>query len=199
MKIGKIIIAVWVLIISSLTGYAQSGNDAWKDLVVKETGFYKFSVPSSWNEIDMNGLTNPEKYFEVSGKFLPLNYNGKPVIVNIYIVKMEAHNLKEAKGKILEDYGKGADKVFPKGFSHEEKLISLKSGQKAYLVNTRFYRQEKGLNQSRYDLVVYSPKAGSAYLYTMTVQYNDAGYKFDQQYKLKATAEKLYKSFQLKR
>lgn len=195
---GKIIIAIWILILSSLTGYAQSEDDTWKNLVVKETEYYKFSVPESWMEIQTVAGTNPEQQFEASGKFLPITYNNAPVIVSIFIVKMEADNLKEAKEKTVKGYRLNTDREFAKGFSHEEKTIKLKSGEKAYLLNTRFYRKSKELNQSRYDLVVYSPKAKCAYFYTLSVQYDDAEYKFEQKYKLKEIAKKLYESFQLK-
>ncbi len=190
----KIIIAIWMLILSSFTGYAQSADD-WKDL---ETEYYKFAVPASWLQFEKDPGDNPEQYFEASGKFLPLTYNQSPVIVTIYIVKMKAGSLKEAKKNIVQDYRKGAGREFPKGFSHDEKTLTLKSGEKAYLVNTRFYQKGKGLNQSRFDLVAYSPKAKSAYLYTMTVQYSDAEYQFEKKYKLKEAAQNLYEWFQLK-
>ena len=38
----KIIIAIWMLVVFSFTGYAQSADD-WKDL---ETEYYKFAVPA---------------------------------------------------------------------------------------------------------------------------------------------------------
>ena len=141
---------------------------------------------------------NPDQQFEASGKFLPVKYNNAQVIVTIFIVKAEAGNLKEAKKTTAKGYRLNTDREFAKGFSHEEKTIKLKSGEKAYLVNTRFYQKGKGLNQSRYDLVAYSPKAKSAYLYTMTVQYSDAEYQFEKKYKLKAAAQNLYEWFQLK-
>jgi hypothetical protein len=195
---GKLIVVIWMLILFSLAGYAQSGDDAWKDLVVKETDYYKFSVPKSWRQTEMTAGTNPEQYFEASGILLPATYNKAPVIVTIWIAKIEASNLNEAKEKILKDYRATTDRVFAEGFSHEEESIKLRSGEEAFLLNTRFYRKSKGLNQSRYDLVVYSPKAKAGYLYTMSVQYNDAEYRFEQKYKLKDIAKKLYESFQLK-
>lgn len=195
---GKIIVGLWMLIVFSFAGYAQSGDDDWKNLVVKETEFYKFSVPESWREMYTVAGTNPEQWFEASGTFLPVSYNNKPVIVTIFIVKEEAGNLKEAKENTVKGYRENPDRVFAKGFSHEEKTIKLKSGEKAYLLNTRFYRKSKELYQSRYDLVVYSPKARSAYLFTLSVQYDDAEYKFEKKYKLMKTAKKLYESFQLK-
>jgi hypothetical protein len=194
----KTIIAIGMLIVSSLTAYAQAVDDTWKKVVEKETEFYKFSVPASWQEMEMRAGENPEQYFEASGKSLPETYNRAPVIVTIFIVKMAADNLEEAKEKTVKGYKENPERVFAEGFSHEEKIVSLKSGEKAYVVNTRFYRKGKGLHQSRYDLVVYSPRAKCAYLYTLSVQYYDTEYKFEQTHKLQEVAKQLYERFQLK-
>ena len=192
-----IMIAIWMLIISSFTGAAQSGDDAWKNLVTKETEYYRFSVPASWRQMDFG--TRPEQFFEASGTFLPVTHNKAPVIVTVWIDKIEeAGNLNEAKEEIVKHYRSTPDREFPEGFTHEEETITLQSGEKAYLLNTRFYRKSKGLHQSRYDLVMYSPKAKSAYLYTLSVQYYDAEYQFERQFKLKEMAKRLYESFQLK-
>lgn len=56
----------------------------------------------------------------------------------------------------------------------------------------------KELHQSRYDPIAYSPKAKGAYLYTVSVQYYDAGYQFEQKYKPKEWAKKLFEGFRLK-
>jgi hypothetical protein len=148
--------------------------------------------------MEMSPGRNPEQFFQASGILLPESFNDKRVIVTVWIAKMQAADLAEAKQIILKDYRSSSDRVFPEGFSHEEEIFELKSGEKAFLVNTRFYRKSAGLNQSRYDLVAYSPKARSVYLYTLSVQYSDPEYKFEQTYKLKETAKKLYENFQLK-
>ena len=42
-------------------------NLNWKNLVIKETEYYKFSVPASWHQYEMRAGTNPEQFFEASG------------------------------------------------------------------------------------------------------------------------------------
>jgi hypothetical protein len=87
---------------------------------------------------------------------------------------------------------------FPENFSEGQQKIKLASGQDAYILNTRFFRKIKNLNQSRFDLVVYSDKAKQSYLITMSIQYSDPTYGFEEKFHLADFARKVYNYFILK-
>jgi hypothetical protein len=155
---------------------------------------YHVDIPSGWRPVDMGPGAPFDQYYEASGTFLPVSFNGGPVIVNAWVMAAEGTDLDEAKRFIVEGYSQNPDRVFPKGFSHEEEKIKLKSGEDAYIINTRFFRTDKQLNQSRFDLIAF-PKKGKGYTYTITVQYPDSSYEFENKYELKKHAKDFYSSF----
>jgi len=109
-----------------------------------------------------------------------------------------AANLEDARTRCLKGYKDNSDRIFPKDFIEEQEKFLLSSGQEAYLLKTRFFRPTKQLNQSRYDLVVYSDKAKQGFLVTVSVQYKDETYLFEDKYHLTDFAKKLYSYFGLK-
>ncbi len=46
----KIIIDILMSVVFASLSYAQSGDDVWKNPVVKETDNYKFSVPAAFGD-----------------------------------------------------------------------------------------------------------------------------------------------------
>jgi hypothetical protein len=144
------------------------------------------------------GGQEPEQLLEASGLALPVSFNGSPVMVTIFFVKQDGKNLDDCKDKCLSGYRANPDREFPKKFKDGQEKIKLASGQEAYFLNTRFYRQSKDLNQSRFDLVVYSDKAQSGYIYTISIQYFDKDYNFETNHKLADFAKKLYSYLTLK-
>ena len=185
----KMMMMIAVLI--SMNVIAQTDCKMWDSLLTISSQFYVIKIPAEWR--DKSTLTRgPEKYFEGSGVGLPVTYNGGPVIVTAFMVKDEGSNLDECKESCLNGYRANPDRVFPLMYRDGEEKIELGSGTNAYILNTRFYRKSKELNQSRFDLVVYSEKAKAGYLYTLSVQYLDENYKFERDYKLLQFAKKLF-------
>ncbi|MCK9562059.1 MAG: hypothetical protein M0R02_04990 [Bacteroidales bacterium] len=135
---------------------------------------------------DLNNILKP------SGLALPATFNGAPVMVTIFFVKQDGKNLDDCKNKCLSGYRSNTDREFPKKFKDGQEKIKLTNGQDAYFLNTRFYRKSKGLNQSRFDLVVYSDKVKIGYIYTVSIQYSDNNYKFETDNNLTDFAKKLY-------
>ena len=119
-------------------------------------------------------------------------------MLTIFYVKQDSKNLDDCKDKCLSGYRANPDREFPNKFKDGQEKIKLASGQDAYFLNTRFYRKSKGLNQSRFDLVVYSDKTQSGYIYTLSIQYLDKDYKFETDNKLADFAKKLYSYLLLK-
>jgi hypothetical protein len=192
-------------------GYSQSDKGLWDKIVKKAYEHYSLSIPSSWTDLndDLMKLIPKDKkvpqnllpkgpYFVGDGRGLPGIYNDSPVMLRVFLLDQEASNLDDAKEKTIEGYKQNPDRVFAQGFSHEEEDFTINSGEKAYLLNTRFFRKEQGLHQSRFDLVMYSEKAKTAYLYTLSVQYSDEEYHFESKYKLKEMARTLFSHFELK-
>jgi hypothetical protein len=60
----------------------------------------------------MSGENGPEQFFEASGKGLPVSFNGGPVKISIFLVKLDnAKNLKDAKKSTVNGYFENPDRV----------------------------------------------------------------------------------------
>jgi hypothetical protein len=186
---------LFAILASNLSG--QVDQTIWDSLKTVSTENYELKVPYNWRQIPTSGQ-GPEQMFEASGLALPVSFNGSPVMVTIFYVKQDGENLDDCKDKCLSGYRTNPDREFPKKFIDGQEKIKLASGQDAYFLNTRFYRQSKGLNQSRFDLVVYSDKAQCGYIYTLSVQYSDKDYKYETDNQIADFAKKLYSYLTLK-
>jgi len=173
------------------TVYGQVDKAVWDSLKTVTTDNYELKVPYKWRQMPTGGQ-GPEQMFEASGLALPTIFNGSPVMLTIFIVKQDCKDLDACKDKCLGGYRENPDREFPKNFKDGVEKIKLAGGQEAYFLNTRFYRKSKGLNQSRFDLVVYSDKAKAGYIYTVSIQYADNDYKFETDNNLSDFAKKLY-------
>lgn len=162
-----------------------------------ETEFYSLKVPSDW--LDLGKLGNlVDQSFDATSLYFVDSFDNAPIIAGLFVMNAPSDNLEDAKTKCLKGYKDNPDRIFPKGFIEGEEKITLQSGQEAYLINTRFYRPTKQLNQSRFDLVVYSDKAKQGFLVTVSVQYKDDTYLFENVNHLADFAKRLYSYFKLK-
>ena len=187
-------------LILSLAAFSQNDNQIWTDTDTISTDLYEFQVPTVWRNLSkmLGGGQGPEQYFEASGQGLPVSFNGGPVQVTVFLVKLNDSNLKEAKKGIIDGYFSNPDRVFKNKKDFEEETITLADNSEAVLLNTRFYRKSKGLNQSRYDLVTYSKEHQTAYMFTVSIQYVDDTYAFETDRDLKEYVKKLYETFEWK-
>lgn len=174
-----------------------AAGPVWDDLVQREGSGYRLSAPSAWRYDDNTPYPLAE-FIEASGRILPVAHSGAPVIVTIFLESFPAKSLEDGKADVIVGYRQNPDRVFPRGFTHEEAKLSLKGRQTAYLLNTRFYRKSKGLNQSRFDLVAFSPKSRRLFMYTLSVQYLDDTYALENSFQLKSIARRLFGYFELK-
>lgn len=185
------ILLIIILTIFSITAFGQTDQAIWSDLRTVKTDYYELKVPSDWRQMPTIGQ-GPELLLEASGRAFPAAYNGWPVIVTVFFVKQDGANLEDCKQKCLDGYRGNPDRVFPEKFRDGQERVKLTDGQEAFFLNTRFYRKSKELNQSRFDLIVYSDKAKSGYIYTVSVQYADGDYQFETDNNLSDFAKKLY-------
>jgi hypothetical protein len=177
--------------------FAQSRDTTWKDLIPVETAFYQLQVPSNWLELGSLGDVVAKSY-DATSVYFPDSFNTAPILVGLFILNQPGFNLEEVKQSCLHGYRNNPDRIFPKDFMEGQQKIKLSSGQDAYILNTRFYRETKKLNQSRFDLVVFSDKAMQGYLVTVSIQYKDPTYAFEQDFHLEGFARKLFSYFGLK-
>jgi len=185
-----------VLTIFSLTVFGQVDPTVWDSLKTVTTDNYEIKFPYKWRQMPTGGQ-GPEQLIEASGLALPISFNGSPVMMTIFLGKQEGKNIADCKEKCLSGYRSNPDREFPKKYKDGEEKIKLTTGQDAYFLNTRFYRKSKGLNQSRFDLVVYSDKTNMGYIYTVSIQYSDSDYKFETDNNLAGFARKLYSYMKL--
>src|ERR1700754_2057504 len=101
--------AIALLLVLSFVAYAQS-DDIWSNLAVKETGYYRFSVPASLRQLPMRASGGPEQFFEASGMLLPGEHDGAPVVTTVFLVKMNVNNLEEAKESTIKGYSGNPDR-----------------------------------------------------------------------------------------
>ncbi|NRT14663.1 hypothetical protein HNP99_001007 [Flavobacterium sp. 28A] len=193
----KKILTILTVVLFTMTAFGQVDQTIWDSLKTVSTDNYEFKVPYKWRQMPAGGK-GPEQLLEANGLALPVSFNGSPVMVTIFFVKQDGKNLDDCKDKCLSGYRANPDREFPKKFKDGQEKIKLASGQDAYFLNTRFYRKSKGLNQSRFDLVVYSDKAQSGYIYTLSIQYSDNDYKFEADNKLADFAKQIYSYLTLK-
>jgi hypothetical protein len=194
----KKILTLLIVLIFTTTAFGQVDKTIWDSLKIVATDNYEFQFPYKWRQIPMSGQKGPEQMLEASGLALPPMIDGSPIMVTIFIVKQDGKDLDECKDKCLSGYRENPDREFPEKFKDGQEKIKLTSGKNAYFLNTRFYRKSKGLNQSRFDLVIFSDKAKTGYIYTVSIQYSDKDYKFETTNQLSDFAKKLYSYFKIK-
>jgi hypothetical protein len=185
-----------LLLLPALAGYGQVSPASWNQLRSIKAPGYELQVPDQWRVLPVRG-PGPEQFFEASGLALPASFDGAPVVTTVFVVRQQGQDLADCKQKCLSGYRDNPDREFPAGYQPGETKIKLASGQDAWLLSTHFYRPSKGLNQSRYDLVTYSPTARTGYLYTVSVQYRSSDYQFEQANDLAGFASRLYSYFRL--
>jgi hypothetical protein len=176
---------------------AQSRDTSWRNLKNIETDFYSLKVPSEWLDLGKLG-TLVDQSFDATSLYFVDSFNNAPIIAGLFVMNAPSDNLEDAKTRCLKGYKENPDRVFPEGFIEGQQKMLLESGEEAYLLNTRFYRPTKQLNQSRFDLVVYSAKAKQSFLVTVSIQYKDDTYLFENTNHLSDFAKKLYSYFKLK-
>ena len=174
-----------------------AASPVWDELVVREGDGFRLSAPAAWRYMDTTG-SRLALFFEASGRLLPVTHDGGPVIVTVFLDSFAAKSLEAGKADAIAGYRQNPDRVFPRGFTHEEAKFALGGGQAAYLINTRFFRKSKGLNQSRFDLVAYDPKSRRIFMYTLSVQYADKTYALENTFQLRSVALKLFGYFELR-
>jgi uracil-DNA glycosylase len=191
------IFILFFLIVFCNNFFAQTRDTSWQNLKDIETEYYSLKVPKSW--IDLGKLGDlVDQSFDATSLYFVDSFNKSPIIAGFFVMNAPSDDLEDAKTKCLKGYKENRERIFPKDFVEGQQKLTLQSGQEAFLLNTRFFRPSRQLNQSRFDLVVFSNKANRGFLVTVSVQYKDDSYLFEKTNHLEDFAKKLYSYFKLK-
>jgi hypothetical protein len=118
--------------------------------------------------------------------------------VGIFLLNQRGHSLQEAKDSALKDYRANPDRVFEPNFTDTVYNYGLPTGRQSYVLHTRFFRKSNQLNQSRYDLILFSEKYKKGYSVMVSVQYADSTYSFENINSLDVFVARLFNQVLLK-
>ena len=193
----KLILSFLITSLFTLNVYGQVDPKIWDSLKTVRSENYELKIPYKWKELPSYDSEGQEYYFDADGLALPSIFNREAITVSVLMYDQVATNLEDAKDKRIGITKSKKYREFPKQFKEGEEKIKLASGQDAYILNTKFYRTSKRINESRFYLVVYSDKARTAYVYILSVQYQDNTYQFETDNDLAGFAKKLFGYFKL--
>src|SRR5687767_8636899 len=127
----------------------------WQNLKKYESDFISFKIPGKW--LNLGGLGSVvEVAFDASGLYFADTLNDRPVLVGLFLLNQRGGSLDEVKDSALKDYRTNVDRVFETHYLDSVYSFNLPTGEKSYILHTRFFRKSNQLNQSRYDLILFS-------------------------------------------
>lgn len=171
--------------------YNLPRDTSWQKLQIYHGAGISIQVPQGW--LNLGGLgTAVEVAFDASGLYFPDTFNNRPVLAGVFILNQPGTSLEEATDLALKDYRYNTDRVFEPGDSDSAYRVSLQDKEWGYVLHTRFFRKSTLLNQSRYDLILFSDKIKRAYSVMVSVQYSDPSYVFEKNNALDLFAARLF-------
>lgn len=177
--------------------YDLPRDTTWRRLKAYESVGILFQVPENWVNLGALGSV-VEVAFDASDLYFPAIFNDRPILVGIFLLNQSGSSLDEARNLALKDYRSNVDRVFEQNYSDTVYNFKIQTGQKAYILHTRFLRKSSTLNQSRYDLIVFSEKLKKAYSVMVSVQYSDPSYAFEKNNGLDVFATRIFSQVTMK-
>jgi hypothetical protein len=174
------------------TAAAQTDSVRFGEMKKVEINEYVIPLPAKWKKIFKTDEANKEQKFEITGVGLPETLSGEPFTASFAMRRFDCTSINAAEDFVQGELTSYPDKITPKGSNYERDTLFIASGQMATLFSTRFYRQTRHFNFSRFDLVVYSTKRKAAYLLKIIYQYKDPTYAAEKTYALKEYAVKIF-------
>lgn len=183
---------------------AVSTAHAIHDRIV-ESENYRMTVPSTW-QVKKEIGPGPEFAFQITDwrswdtvdeQMLPKTYNNEPVLAAGFIVGVRGEDLAAATKLVTERSRSLPDRKFEKEKTEVE-TFTLKSGHKAAIVKTRSTRMSSKIQQTRYDLIVFSEKAGHAYNLAFLFNYKDPKFELETARQLDERIREIFATFELK-
>ena len=177
--------------------YDLPGDTNWQRLKKYESTSISFKIPNNW--LNLGGLGSVvEVAFDASGLYFPDTFNDRPILVGLFLLNQRGGSLEETKDSALKDYRANGDRVFETNYLDSVYNFTLSTGEKGYILHTRFFRKSNQLNQSRYDLILFSEKFKKGYSVMVSVQYGDPTYSFERNNALDVFAARLFSHVVLK-
>lgn len=180
------------LLLTIVSAVAMAGN--WQ---VVETEDYKMSVPADWKVAKGKEVPGPDYTFELQGLLIPVTFNNEATSVSAFIRAMRGATLDEGIRNVISMNRSNSDKYFASD-SDQVTRFKLKSGEDAAIIKTRWTRMAKNLQQTKYDLVVYSKKKEYAINFAVFFGYMDKKYTLEEQNHLDARLREVFETFELK-
>jgi hypothetical protein len=172
-------------------------DTSWQNLKKYESESILLQVPSTW--LNLGGLGSVvEVGFDGSGLYFPETLNAQPILVGLFVLNQRGTSLEAVKDSAVKDYRTNQDRIFEKGYSDSVYNFNLSTGEKGYVLHTRFFRKSNKLNQSRYDLILFSKKFNKGYSVMVSIQYSDPTYSFEKTNELNVFAARLFNRVLLK-
>ena len=177
--------------------YESPRDTALKNLKTYESSTISFQVPESW--LNLGGMGDVvEVVFDGSDLYFTDSFNNRPVLTGLFLLNQPGDSLEQVKSLALIDYRSNNDRIFEPDYVDSVFKFTLQSGEKCYVLHTRFLRKSSQLNQSRYDLILFSEKFQKGYSVMLSVQYSDPSYAFENNNALGLLAARLFSKVLLK-
>ena len=177
--------------------YDLPRDTTWKNLTKYESDAITIQAPATWLNLGALGSV-VEVAFDGSGLYFSDTFNNKPVLVGAFLLNQAGTSLESARELALKDYRLNPDRSFENNYQDSVYNYSLQTGKKGYILHTHFFRKSNQLNQSRYDLILFSEKLNKAYSVMVSIQYSDPSYNFEKANLLNVFATKLFSHVDLK-
>lgn len=189
----RILILPGIILIIAATIVVAAPNQ-WKLI---ETDDYSLEIPGNWDAEKGREMPGPDFTFELKGAMIPEAYNGQPTSASGYIRGVRGATLDEGIRNVIAMNRSNADKYFPSD-SDQVTHFKLASGEDAAMIKTRWTRMAKDLQQTKYDLVVYSKKKGYVHNVSIYFAYYDKKYELEADQQLDERIGLVLRSFKLK-
>ena len=163
----------------------------------KETKDFILYTPESWRDNTDEYKPMYLAYYQGEQGF-PLRYNNMPLIIVMWVTDSSYTDLEKMKDDWIDGYKTNPDRIFTGKFPTEVTKTKLKSGEDAYVIQVRFYRPSKELNQTRFDMVTVDSKNKKSYNLGISIQYAGDYEKAEKVLQLKELAEDIFTRFELK-
>ena len=158
---------------------------------------YQLQVPADWKVAKGREMPGPDFTFELQGSMIPVSFNNQPTTTSGFIRGVRAATLNEGIRNVIAMNRTHNDKHFSSD-SDKVTRFKLATGGEAAIIKTRWTRMTKNIQQTKYDLVVYSAKKGHAINISIFFGYIDKKYVLEEQQQLDQRIHEIFTTFQLK-
>lgn len=192
------IFLLFFCVTSAFLASAQADTSVWRTTKYIERNDYIFSIPEKWQRVDQTDQAYITEKFNFTTIALPVQVNDAPLTAYFTLRKVKCDSITFGENYVVSEFTGYTDRTTAPGYNYDTDSIQIKTGERATVYSTRFYRRTKVSNYSRFDMVVYSEKHKCAYLLNITYQYKDPTYYCEGQFMFKDYALRVFRSLQLR-